>query len=144
MSEDFFDTISALIKTEVKNVNTLSPLVLAYIGDAVYEVYIRTYLVTRGNSNVFNLHKASIKFVQASAQCDIIHRLMPTLSEEEVYIVKRGRNAKSGTMPKNADVTQYKYATGFEALVGYLYLQKKFERLNDIMNMAIEIEKNDN
>ncbi len=118
-------------------VNNLAPLVLAYIGDAVYEVFIRTLLISKGNIPVHILHKRSINFVKAKAQSDIIHRIMEKLNQDELDIVRRGRNAKSGTIPKNADVTEYKYATGFEALIGYLYLKKQNDRLMEILNMAI-------
>ncbi|OPZ92338.1 MAG: Mini-ribonuclease 3 [Firmicutes bacterium ADurb.Bin419] len=119
------------------DVNNMAPLVLAYIGDAVYEVFIRTLLISKGNTPVHILHKRSINFVKAKAQSDIIHRIMEKLNPEEHDIVRRGRNAKSGTIPKNADVTEYKYATGFEALIGYLYLKKQNDRLMEILNLAI-------
>ncbi|TYQ17015.1 UNVERIFIED_CONTAM: ribonuclease-3 family protein [Acetivibrio alkalicellulosi] len=118
-------------------INSLSPLVLAYVGDAVYEVYVRVYLVSNGNTPVHLLHKRSISFVKAKAQCEIIHRIMNFLTEEELDVVRRGRNAKSGTIPKNADVTEYKYATGFESLIGFLYLKKNYERLMYILEISI-------
>lgn len=118
-------------------VNNMAPLVLAYIGDAVYEVFIRTLLISEGNVPVHKLHQRSINFVKAKAQSDIIHRIMEKLEPDELDIVRRGRNAKSGTIPKNADVTEYKYATGFESLIGYLYLKKRNERLMEVLNMAI-------
>lgn len=116
------------------------PLVLAYIGDAVYEVYVRTLLVGESNAPVHILHKRSTDFVKAKAQSDIIHRIMDNLSLDEQDIVRRGRNAKSGTIPKNADVTEYKYATGFESLIGYLYLKEDVERLMQVLKMAVDIE----
>lgn len=122
------------------DINQLSPLVLAYIGDAVYEVFIRTLLISEGNVPVHILHKRSTGFVKAKAQSEIIHRIMPSLTHEEFDIVRRGRNAKSGTIPKNADVTEYKYATGFESLIGFLYLKKDYDRLITIFKMAIRDE----
>jgi ribonuclease-3 family protein len=119
------------------DVNQYSPLVLAYIGDSVYEVFIRTLLVSKGNAPVYKLHKQSVTFVKAKAQSDIIHSIMDKLTEEEQEIVRRGRNAKSGTIPKNADVAEYKYATGFETLMGYLYLKKDYGRLTEILKMSV-------
>lgn len=125
-----------------KEVEQLSPLVLAYIGDAVYEVFIRTLIVSRSHAPVHKLHHQSIDFVKAKAQSDIIHRILDSLSQEEQDVVRRGRNAKSGTIPKNADVTEYKYATGFESLIGYLYLKQQFERLLQVLEMCITEAKN--
>lgn len=118
-------------------INSLSPLALAYIGDSVYEVFVRTFLVSKGNAPVYVLHRKSINYVKAKAQSDIIHRIMEILNDEELNIVRRGRNAKSGTVPKNANVTDYKYATGFESLIGYLYLKKKYSRLMYILEIAV-------
>ena len=119
---------------------TMSPLVLAYLGDTVYESYIREYLI-RGNCNkkVNDLHKAAIKYSNAKAQASIIHNMMEEFSEEEIRIYKRGRNQKSHTSPKNADIIDYKHATGFEALIGYLYLDKNYERLEYIISEGIKI-----
>ena len=119
---------------------TMSPLVLAYLGDTVYESYIREYLI-RGNCNkkVNDLHKAAIKYSNAKAQASIIHNMMEEFSEEELRIYKRGRNQKSHTSPKNADIIDYKHATGFEALIGYLYLDKNYERLEYIISEGIKI-----
>ncbi|MDQ2086434.1 ribonuclease III domain-containing protein [Herbivorax sp. ANBcel31] len=118
-------------------INSLSPLALAYIGDSVYEVFVRTFLVSKGNVPVHLLHKKSINYVKAKAQSDILHRIKESLNDEELNIVRRGRNSKSGTIPKNANVTDYKYATGFEALIGYLYLKKNYNRLMHILEIAV-------
>ncbi|EGD48301.1 ribonuclease III [Ruminiclostridium papyrosolvens DSM 2782] len=120
------------------DVMNLQPLVLAYIGDAVYEVYIRTMLVVNNKSNVNMLHKMSVKYVKAKSQADIVHRVNDRLTADEQDIVRRGRNAKSATVPKHADVTDYRYSTGFEALIGYLYLMNNYERLMEILRLAIE------
>lgn len=120
------------------DVMNLQPLVLAYIGDAVYEVYIRTMLVVNNKSNVNMLHKMSVKYVKAKSQADIVHRVNDRLTADEQDIVRRGRNAKSATVPKHADVTDYRYSTGFEALIGYLYLTNNYERLMEILRLAIE------
>ena len=108
------------------NVLEVNSLALAYLGDSIYESYIREYLI-RGNCNkkVNDLHKAAIKYSNAKAQASIIHNMMEEFSEEEMRIYKRGRNQKSHTSPKNADIIDYKCATGFEALVGYLYLSEE-------------------
>ena len=122
---------------------TMSPLVLAYLGDTVYESYIREYLITKNiNKKVNDLHKTAIKYVKAKAQATIIHELEDELTEEETRIYKRGRNQKSHTKAKNADIVDYKCATGFESLIGYLYLSKDIERLEYIVYKGIEIIEN--
>ena len=125
------------------NVLEVSSLALAYLGDSIYESYIREYLI-RGNCNkkVNDLHKAAIKYSNAKAQASIIHNMMEEFSEEEMRIYKRGRNQKSHTSPKNADIIDYKCATGFEALVGYLYLSEEKERLEYIIYKGISIIEN--
>ena len=120
------------------NPRDVSPLSLAYIGDAVYEVYIRSYIMKDVNMPVNKLHKTATKFVKAKAQSDIILAISESLSEEETAIFKRGRNAHSYTSAKNADIVDYRRATGFEALIGYLYLSKNTERLEQIIQMSID------
>lgn len=142
MIAGYFDSILNEFNISHKDVDQYHPLVLAYIGDTVYEVFIRTMLVSRGNATVHKLHKRSINFVKAKSQSEILHKIMEHLSPEEQDVVRRGRNAKSGTIPKNADVAEYKYATGFESLIGYLYLRKEFERLMQILNLAVEGREN--
>ncbi len=115
----------------------LSPLTLAYIGDAVYELYVRTIIVNDGNMPVNKLHKKATQLVKAKAQSEAAEKIMVFLKEEELSIYKRGRNAKSGTAPKNADVVEYRRATGFEALVGYIYLIGDSERLSEILKLAV-------
>lgn len=137
MNENFFEAVLHDFDFSKININEYSPLVLAYIGDAVFEVYVRTLLVHKGNLPVHLLHRSSIQYVKAKAQSDVIHDLMDKLTPEEQDVVRRGRNAKSGTIPKNADVTEYKYATGFEALIGYLYLNREQARLLEILQMAV-------
>ena len=119
---------------------TMSPLVLAYIGDTIYESYIREYLIRKNiNKKVNDLHKSAVKYVKAKAQATIMHELENELTEEELRIYKRGRNQKSHTSPKNADIIDYKHATGFEALVGYLHLGNEKERLEYIISKGINI-----
>jgi ribonuclease-3 family protein len=122
-------------KDQVKQLN---PLVLAIVGDAVYEVFIRAYLV-EGNRemNAHKIHVKAIEHVKAHAQSEYMKFLIENLDEEELRIFKRARNSKSGTTPKNANLNEYKWATGFEALVGFLYLSEKNERLNYIFEKII-------
>ena len=120
-------------------INEVSPLYLAYIGDAVYELYIRTMIAKDANIPVSKLHKTATSFVKAKAQSDPVHALMDFLTEEEIKIFKRGRNAKSATSAKNADIVDYRHATGFEALLGYLYLKKDFSRLYEILKKSFEL-----
>ena len=128
------------IKMDKIKLITMSPLVLAYLGDTVYESYIREHLIRQNiNRKVNNLHKLAIQYSKAKAQATIIHELEDELTEEEMKIFKRGRNQKSHTSPKNADIIDYKCATGFEALVGYLYLNEEKERLEYVIYKGISI-----
>ena len=136
MNEEIFMSFCEGPAIRPGDLNSYSPLVLAFLGDAVYELYIRTLIVSEGNAPVHKLHRKSISFVKAKAQSDTIHRIMELLNEEEQSIVRRGRNAKSGTIPKNADVVEYKYATGFETLLGYLYLKRDFPRLLTLLKIS--------
>lgn len=124
----------------VKNANPreYSPLVLAYIGDAVFEIFIRTGVVAEGNAPVNKLHKKAKEYVNASAQAAIYNVIKPHLTEEEEAVFRRGRNAKSSTVPKNANLLDYKYATGLEALCGYLYLDGQIDRLGELISLGIK------
>ncbi len=122
---------------EIYKAKQASPLVWAYVGDAVYEKYIRTYLVKNTYLKPHRLHIESIKYVKASAQAKKLQELEEILTEEEKEIVRRGRNTKNHHLPKNADVTEYMYSTAFEALIGYLYLTKQEKRLNEILEKCI-------
>ena len=124
-------------KEEV-DVNLLSPLTWAYIGDAVYELYIRTNLVNKTKLKPHKLHIESIKYVKAKAQADILKELMEILTDEEKDIVRRARNAENHHLPKNADPEDYMYSTAFEGLIGYLYLIGQKERLKELLD---KIEK---
>lgn len=115
-----------------------SPLTLAFVGDAVYELYVRTRLMKFGSLNVNKLHKLAIKYVKAGAQAQSMHAIIDILSEDEMAVYKRGRNTKSATVPKNADMADYRCATGFEALIGYLYLNEQENRLYEIMRLAYD------
>lgn len=128
-------------KFTIQEAKQLNPLVLAFIGDAIYEVFIRTQLVDKNRSlPVHKLHVKAISFVKAHAQSEFMKIIESQLTEEENNIFKRGRNAKSGSIPKNADVQEYKMATGFEALMGFLYITEQTERLNYLFNMVISIK----
>lgn len=121
----------------------LSPLVLAYIGDGVYELYVRKRIIyEHPDMPAHKLHLLSVRHVKANAQSFSMNVLSEILSEEEAAVYKRGRNAKSATVPKNADVSEYRRATGFEALVGYLYLKNDTDRLLYIMEKAYETVNN--
>ena len=113
-----------------------NPLALAYIGDTIYDLYVRTKVLALGNRHVTQMHKDSVKFVKAHSQAVSMHALESVLSEEEMRIYKWGRNAKSNTVPKNADVGEYRVATGFETLIGYLYLKSENERLESLLDIA--------
>ena len=127
---------------EYQDIRTYSPLTLAYIGDAIYELVIRTILVEKGNTQVNKLHKRASRLVKASAQSAMIEKLKPYLTEEEMGVFKRGRNAKAATMAKNATMSDYRRATGFEALRGYLYLTEQWERMLELMKTGIrEVEQ---
>ena len=120
-----------------KDPKLLNPIVLAYIGDAVYEVFIRQYLISKLNHRPHHLHKQATQYVSAKAQAKALTAWLPLLTEEELDIVKRGRNAKSGSAPKNTEILTYRHSTAFECLVGYLYYQHQFERLNILMRMTV-------
>lgn len=129
-SVTFLDMIAESFGIDKRtDVRSLSPLTLAYIGDAVYELIIRTSLVLTEERTVDKFHKKCSQIVNASAQKDLIMKVLPELTEEEQGVFKRGRNAKSYSIPKNANPTDYRNATGFEALCGYLYLTDQMERL---------------
>lgn len=134
-------TILEAIKREFAckevDIRTYSPLTLAYIGDAIYDLVIRTIVVERGNTSANNLHKKTVRYVNAVTQARMIEALKDVLSEEERTIYKRGRNAKSHTSAKNASVIDYRKATGFEALCGYLYLTGRQERMLALIKIAI-------
>ena len=117
----------------------ISPLTWAYIGDAVYELYIRTNLVNNTKLNPHKLHVEAIKYVKAQAQAKILKTITEILTEEEKDIVRRGRNAQNHHLPKNANLDEYSHATAFEALIGYLYLTKQDERLREILEKTFEI-----
>lgn len=120
------------------DIRTYSPLVLAYIGDGIYELMVRTVLVEQGNRQANTLHKKASSYVKASAQSAMILAIQEELTEEEEKIYKRGRNAKTVTMAKHASMHDYRHATGFESLMGYLYLTHQMRRMIDLIKMGME------
>lgn len=120
-----------------------SPLVLAYLGDAIYDLVIRTLVVSRGNRQVHKLHKETSRLVQASAQSALMQHIQDLLTEEEAAVYRRGRNAKSVTAAKNQTVGDYRRATGFEALMGYLYLKRDWGRLTELVREGLSSLENE-
>lgn len=117
----------------------INVLVLAYLGDTIYENYIRRYLIEKGIANVNDLQKEAVNYVSAKSQASFLTRMMDEnfLNEEEITIVKRARNYKTTSHPKNCDIVTYKYATGLESLIGYLELENRKERIDEIMNFIL-------
>ena len=139
VNQNVFRNANQLLSRE--DICMLSPLQLAYIGDAVYELLVRTYILDKG-LNVNQIHKKATKYVKANAQSEIIHYIEEYLTEEEKGIVKRGRNAKTNTSPKNSSMIDYKYATGFESLFGYLYLSEQINRISKLFDLIKEFDNN--
>lgn len=130
--------IKAQFQIPEVDIRTYSPLTLAYIGDGIYDLIIRSLVVAGGNTRAGELHKRTSQIVKAHTQSVMIEALLPLLSEEETAVYHRGRNAKSPTMAKNATMADYRKATGFEALMGWLYLQDEFERIVELVKYGIE------
>lgn len=120
-------------------IEQINVLVLAYLGDTIYEDYIREYLIGLGINNVNDLQKESVKYVSAKGQAKFLKELidMEYFSDEELSVIKRARNHKGGSHPKSCDIVTYKHATAFEALIGYLKLQNKIERIEEIINKIL-------
>lgn len=123
---------------EEQDLRTYSPLTLAYIGDAIFELVVRTVLVERKNTQAEKLHKAATKIVKAETQALMIESIKDELTEEEMAVYKRGRNAKAVTRAKNATMSEYRRATGFEAMMGYLYLKGDIERMIKLIHLGVE------
>jgi ribonuclease III family protein len=123
------------------NPHLLNSLALAYMGDAIYEARIRHHLLLKGQVRPNQLHREATKYVSAKAQSYIVHEIMSSgdLTEEEEAVLRRGRNAKSGSIPKNTDVQTYRYSTAFEALLGYLFLMENNERLTELIQISIQL-----
>ncbi len=125
---------------ETKDFKLLNGLALAYVGDAIYEIYIRDYLIRQGQTKPNMLHRQATTYVSAKAQSYLMKEMMAAevLTAEELVMYKRGRNAKSHTSAKNADITTYRVSTGFEALFGYLHLTEQKERLETLVHWCIK------
>ena len=135
--EENLNQLKELFQLEDRDLKTYSPLTLAYLGDGVYELVIRTILVKKGNCPVNRLHKQASSLVKAGAQSAMMEKIQPELTEEELGVCKRGRNAHSPTMAKHATMADYRRATGFEALMGYLYLKEDFSRILTLIRLGI-------
>ena len=142
--EEILDYLLKPFNIERKEAKEFSPLVLAYIGDAVYELIVRSILVSMGNRPVNKLNKDATSLVKAGAQSEIVKLISDNLSEEEYTVFKRGRNSSPHTMAKNASMTDYKYATGFEALIGFLYLDNRCDRALELVKLGIGLYLNKN
>lgn len=136
-NKDFIGIIRRVLNVKQVDVMSYSPLTLAYIGDDAYDLVIRTYLLGKGNMPVNKLNRMADGLVKAKAQSDMMDVIEPMLDEEERAVYKRGRNAKSYTKAKNATVADYRRATGFEALMGYLYLQGRYVRMVELIRAGI-------
>ena len=134
LKEKFLDEFGL----EEQDLRTYSPLTLAYIGDAIFELVVRTVLVERKNTQAEKLHKAATKIVKAETQALMIEAIKEELTEEELAVYKRGRNAKAVTRAKNATMSEYRRATGFEALMGYLYLKGDIARMLELIHLGVE------
>lgn len=138
MEESLITYLNEQFHREDVDIRTYSPLTLAYIGDAIYDLLIRTLLVENGNTQVNKLHKRASSLVKAEKQSQMIEILELHFTKEEEQIYKRGRNAKSFTSAKNASIADYRRATGFEAVMGYLYLTGKYHRMIDLVKLGLE------
>ena len=126
------------IEKDKQDINQLSPLTWAYVGDSVFELYIRTKLVNETKLKPHELHIKAINYVRAKAQADMLNNIYEELNDEEKNIVRRGRNAENHHLPKNANIQEYMYSTAFEALIGYLYLMKSTSRVKEIIEIAVK------
>ena len=124
-----------IVKRPEEEVNLLSPLTWAYVGDAVYELYIRKKLVEETNMKPHKLHIEAIKYVKAKSQAEKLEKIYENLTDEEKDIVRRARNTQNHHLPKNSNVQEYMYSTAFEALIGYLYLMNRFNRLDELLKL---------
>ena len=131
------ESIKKEFQCQEQDIRSYSPLTLAYIGDCIYEIIVRTFVVERGNKSPQSLHKTVTKYVKAETQCELFQVLQDELTEEEMAVMRRGRNAKSFTTAKNASVSDYRKASGLEALFGYLYLSGQTERVVALLKSGL-------
>ena len=140
---EFVSYMNELFQMEEVDIREYSPLTLAYIGDCVYDLVIKSLVISAGNKQVNKLHQETSNLVQASTQSLMMRTMQEHLTEEEHAVYKRGRNAKSVSPAKNQSITDYRRATGFEALLGYLYMKKDYKRLLDLVKIGLDsLEKN--
>ena len=135
---DFVSYMNELFQMEEVDIREYSPLTLAYVGDCIYDLVIKSLVINEGNKQVNKLHQETSKLVQASAQSLMMRTMQEHLTEEEHAVYKRGRNAKSVSPAKNQSITDYRRATGFEALLGYLYLKKDYKRLLELVKIGLD------
>ncbi len=135
---EFYDQLREVLGLPEMDADSYSPLVLAYMGDCVYDLIIKSMVVSRGNKQVHRLHEETSSYVQASAQSQMMRAMQPRLTEEEHAIYRRGRNTRSVSAAKNQTITDYRRATGFEALVGYLFLKKRYARLMELVKIGLD------
>ena len=135
---EFVSYMNELFQMEEVDIREYSPLTLAYIGDCVYDLVIKSLVINAGNKQVNKLHQETSRLVQASTQSRMMRTMQEHLTEEEHAVYKRGRNAKSVSPAKNQSITDYRRATGFEALLGYLYLKKDYKRLLDLVKIGLD------
>lgn len=132
MSENFFENLTC---RDYKTLNSIPLGIMAYIGDSIYEIIVRNFFIHQGNWDSHHLHQEVIKYVNAGAQRTLLRELENHLTPEERNIIRRGRNSHAGNVPKNANVTDYRYSTGFEAFLGYLFLKQDHPRLKVIISL---------
>lgn len=137
LEQDFLAYMRQEFEMKEVDIQTYSPLTLAYIGDSIYDLMIKSLVINQGNKQVQKLHKETSSMVQASAQSLMMRVIQPHLTEEEHAVYRRGRNAKSVSPAKNQSITDYRRATGFEALMGYLYLKQEFIRMVDLVKIGL-------
>ena len=135
---EFYDQIREVLGLPETDVDSYSPLVLAYMGDCVYDLIIKSMVVSRGNKQVHRMHEETSSYVQASAQSLMMRTIQQHLTEEEHAVYRRGRNTRSVSAAKNQTITDYRRATGFEALVGYLFLKKRYARLMELVKIGLD------
>lgn len=141
---DLFREIKSELELKDVDINTYSPLTLAFIGDSVYDLIIRSYVVGLGNVPNKKLHRKAVEYVSAVSQSQIIEKIKPVLSEEELSVYKRGKNSKPSSKAKNATQKEYLKATGFEALIGYLYLLGREDRIMELLKVGTDINPTKN
>lgn len=135
---NFNDYMKKIFSMQEMDIREYSPLTLAYIGDSIYDLIIKSLVINRGNKQVQKLHKETSSLVQASTQSMMMRTMQEELTDEERAVYKRGRNAKSVSPAKNQSITDYRRATGFEALLGYLYLKEDWKRMLDLVKIGLD------